>query len=135
MSHHAQLIELDLESVSSSQIGSPEAADEVIRVGIKKLEEAIDNIIMHRSAPGWIPFLPGVALPNRLALVGASDSVLKLLAHVCGSALLRVQRYCMLLLWPFKIFDMHQQPIYFCKSQDNAKPQSSFVYFVEDNSC
>ncbi|KAL6547757.1 hypothetical protein OROHE_009462 [Orobanche hederae] len=77
--HHAHLIELDLESASSSQIGSLETAAEVIRVGIKKLEEAIHNIIMRRAAPRWLPFLPGVALPNRLALVGASDSVLKLL--------------------------------------------------------
>ncbi|KAL6583815.1 hypothetical protein OROMI_003104 [Orobanche minor] len=82
--HHAQLIELDLESASSSQIGSPEVAAEVIRVGIKKLEEAIHSIILRRAAPGWIPFLhgDGVALPNQLALVGASDSVLKLLVWI-----------------------------------------------------
>ncbi|KAL6553786.1 hypothetical protein OROMI_019459 [Orobanche minor] len=80
--HHAQLIELDLESASSSQIGSPEVVAEVIRVGIKKLEEAIHSIIVRRAAPGWLPFLPGVALPNQLALVGASDSVLKLLVWI-----------------------------------------------------
>ncbi|KAL6575239.1 hypothetical protein OROMI_012524 [Orobanche minor] len=57
--HHAQLIELDLESASSSQYDSPEAAAEVIRVGIKKLEEAIHSIIVRRAAPGWLPFLPG----------------------------------------------------------------------------
>ncbi|KAL6507844.1 hypothetical protein OROGR_024039 [Orobanche gracilis] len=57
--HHARLIELDLESASSSQTDSPEAAAEVIRVGIKKLEEAIHSIIVRRAAPGWLPFLPG----------------------------------------------------------------------------
>ncbi|KAL6584929.1 hypothetical protein OROMI_004218 [Orobanche minor] len=100
--HHAQLIELDLESASSSQIGSPEATAEVIWVGIKKLEEAIHNIIVHHAASGWLPFLPGVALPNRLALVGASDSILKLLVmyllcscSVCaGSCLLFCTSTC-----------------------------------------
>ncbi|KAL6518244.1 hypothetical protein OROMI_033945 [Orobanche minor] len=65
--HHAQLIKLDLESTSSSQIGSPEVATEVIRVGIKKLEEAIHNIIVRRGAPGWLPFLHGVAQMVKMA--------------------------------------------------------------------
>lgn len=53
--HHAQLIEIDLDGASSSQ---PDPA-EVITVGIKKLEEAIHNIIVRRAAPDWLPFLPG----------------------------------------------------------------------------
>ncbi|KAL6557648.1 hypothetical protein OROMI_017998 [Orobanche minor] len=65
--HHAQLIKLDLESASSLQIGSPEVAAEVIRVGIKELEEAIHNIIVRRGTPGWLPFLHGVAQMVKMA--------------------------------------------------------------------
>ncbi|GFP84368.1 hypothetical protein PHJA_000580600 [Phtheirospermum japonicum] len=57
--HHAQLIELDLESSSSSQPDSPEAAAELINVGIKRIEEAIHSILVRRAAPDWLPFLPG----------------------------------------------------------------------------
>lgn len=46
-----QLIEVDLESSSSSSDG------EVL--GIKKLEDVIHNIIVKRSAPDWLPFIPG----------------------------------------------------------------------------
>ncbi|KAK6147438.1 hypothetical protein DH2020_018350 [Rehmannia glutinosa] len=57
--HHAQLVEVDLDSASSSHPDSPEAAAEVITVGIKKLEDAIHSIIVRRAAPDWLPFLPG----------------------------------------------------------------------------
>lgn len=46
-----QLIEVDLDSSSSSSDG------EVL--GIKKLEDVIHNIIVKRSAPDWLPFIPG----------------------------------------------------------------------------
>ncbi|KAL6508444.1 hypothetical protein OROHE_021577 [Orobanche hederae] len=55
-----QLIEVvEIDQVSSSQIDSTEAAAEVITLGIKKLEDAIHSIIVRRSAPDWLPFLPG----------------------------------------------------------------------------
>ncbi|KAL3644177.1 hypothetical protein CASFOL_012109 [Castilleja foliolosa] len=57
--NQAQLIEIDLESSSSSQPDSPEAAAEIISVGIKRIEEAIHNILVRRAAPDWLPFLPG----------------------------------------------------------------------------
>ncbi|KAI3443419.1 hypothetical protein Pfo_000084 [Paulownia fortunei] len=67
--HHAQLIEVDLDPASASQPDSPEAAAEVITVGIKKLEEAIHSIIVRRAAPDWLPFLPGYSywVPPRAA--------------------------------------------------------------------
>lgn len=46
-----QLIEVDLDSSSTSSDG------EVL--GIKKLEDVIHNIIVKRSAPDWLPFIPG----------------------------------------------------------------------------
>ncbi|KAL2534476.1 hypothetical protein Adt_07827 [Abeliophyllum distichum] len=54
-----EFIEVELDSSSSSQSDSHEAAAEVISAGFKKLEEAIHRIIVRRSAPDWLPFLPG----------------------------------------------------------------------------
>ncbi|KAL2514535.1 uncharacterized protein Fot_28506 [Forsythia ovata] len=51
------LVELD--PSSSSQSDSHEAAAEVISAGIKKLEKAIHRIVVRRSAPYWLLFLPG----------------------------------------------------------------------------
>ncbi|OIS97021.1 PREDICTED: uncharacterized protein LOC109234353 [Nicotiana attenuata] len=56
---HPQLIEIDLDS---SSIGS--------EGGIRKLEEVIHSVIVRRSAPDWLPFLPGYSywvppLPNQ----------------------------------------------------------------------
>lgn len=48
-----QLIEVDLDSSSSSQNEDAEV------LGIKKLEDVIHNIIVKRSAPDWLPFIPG----------------------------------------------------------------------------
>lgn len=48
----AQLIEVDLDSSSSSN-------DDVEVLGIRKLEDVIHNIIVKRSAPDWLPFMPG----------------------------------------------------------------------------
>lgn len=47
-----QLIEVDLDSSSSSN-------EDVEVLGIKKLEDVIHNIIVKRSAPDWLPFIPG----------------------------------------------------------------------------
>lgn len=57
--HRAQLIEVELDS-SSSQSDSPDGA-EVVTVGIgrKKIEEAIQSMIIRHAAPDWLPFLPG----------------------------------------------------------------------------
>ncbi|MCD7466264.1 hypothetical protein HAX54_002812 [Datura stramonium] len=45
---HPQLIEIDLDSSSSGSDG-----------GVRKLEEVIHSVIVRRSAPDWLPFLPG----------------------------------------------------------------------------
>ncbi|KAL8505301.1 hypothetical protein ACS0TY_016514 [Phlomoides rotata] len=70
--HHAQLIEAEIES-SSSPSDSPE---EVINFGIKKLEDAIHSIIVRRSAPDWLPFLPGYSywVPPRPSAMRSSQS-------------------------------------------------------------
>ncbi|KAI7733756.1 hypothetical protein M8C21_014021 [Ambrosia artemisiifolia] len=44
----SQLIELDLESDSEVEV-----------LGLRKLEDAIHNIIVRQSAPDWLPFVPG----------------------------------------------------------------------------
>ncbi|KAM0026095.1 hypothetical protein Hdeb2414_s0020g00554171 [Helianthus debilis subsp. tardiflorus] len=44
----SQLIEIDLESESDVEV-----------LGLRKLEDAIHNIIVRQSAPDWLPFVPG----------------------------------------------------------------------------
>ncbi|GAB4838282.1 hypothetical protein Ancab_027810 [Ancistrocladus abbreviatus] len=58
LSTKAQLIEVDLQTSSSSADDGGSAA-EVELLGIKKLEEVLHNIIVRRSAPDWLPFVPG----------------------------------------------------------------------------
>lgn len=74
--HHAQLIEAEIDS-SSSPSDSTEAATEVINFGIKKLEDAIHSIIVRRSAPDWLPFLPGYSywVPPRPSAMRSSQSL------------------------------------------------------------
>ncbi|GAB4853512.1 hypothetical protein Ancab_017703 [Ancistrocladus abbreviatus] len=51
-----QLIEVDIQSsAATDDYGS---AAEVEVLGIKKLEEVLHNIIVRRSAPDWLPFMP-----------------------------------------------------------------------------
>ncbi|GFP90753.1 hypothetical protein PHJA_001219200 [Phtheirospermum japonicum] len=76
MSHHrhhssksrrAQLnevTEIDQASSSSADPGG-EAAIEIIALGIKRIEDAIHNIIVRRSAPDWLPFSPGPRTGSR----------------------------------------------------------------------
>ncbi|KAG5594291.1 hypothetical protein H5410_035523 [Solanum commersonii] len=64
---HPQLIEIDLDSSSSGSDG-----------GVKKLEEVIHSVIVRRSAPDWLPFLPGssywVPPPQPYVKVGGMHS-------------------------------------------------------------
>ncbi|KAL3623491.1 hypothetical protein CASFOL_029504 [Castilleja foliolosa] len=48
-----------------------EASAEIIALGIKRIEDAIHNIIVRRSAPDWLPFLPGYSywVPPRASAV------------------------------------------------------------------
>ncbi|XP_042499083.1 uncharacterized protein LOC122077262 [Macadamia integrifolia] len=47
-SEKAQLIEVDLDSENEVEV-----------LGMRRLEDAIHGIIVRRSAPDWLPFLPG----------------------------------------------------------------------------
>ncbi|KAK6126558.1 hypothetical protein DH2020_039701 [Rehmannia glutinosa] len=76
--HNAQIIEVEIDQASSSQTDSPEAAAEVITLGIKKLEDAIHSIVVRRSAPDWLPFLPGYSYwvpPRASAMRGVQHPV------------------------------------------------------------
>ncbi|GFQ01526.1 hypothetical protein PHJA_002296500 [Phtheirospermum japonicum] len=87
MSHHrhhssksrrAQLnevTEIDQASSSSADPGG-EAAAEIIALGIKRIEDAIHNIIVLRSAPDWLPFLSGSSywVPPRASAVRRSGA-------------------------------------------------------------
>ncbi|GAB4859025.1 hypothetical protein Ancab_010493 [Ancistrocladus abbreviatus] len=55
ISTKAQLIEVDLQT--SADYGGRAAKVELL--GIKKVEEVLHNIIVRRSAPDWLLFVPG----------------------------------------------------------------------------
>ncbi|XP_030535717.1 uncharacterized protein LOC115744602 [Rhodamnia argentea] len=87
-----KLIEIDLESTlssasssssssSSSSASSSSASDEEGEVlGLRGLEEAIHSIIVQKSTPDWIPFVPGSSfwVPPRRRPVNVVDLVGKL---------------------------------------------------------
>ncbi|KAJ0090992.1 hypothetical protein Patl1_14165 [Pistacia atlantica] len=57
--HHsfkAQLIEIDLDSSSSTASRGEGEAD---RLAIKKLEDIVQKIIVQKATPDWLPFMPG----------------------------------------------------------------------------
>ncbi|XP_044471052.1 uncharacterized protein LOC123200033 isoform X2 [Mangifera indica] len=57
-SFKAQVIEIDLESSSSSPTSSG-GDSEADRLAIKKLEEIVQSIIVQKATPDWLPFMPG----------------------------------------------------------------------------
>jgi len=69
----AQLVEVDLDSSSSSD-------REVEVMGVKRLEDVIHSIIVRRSAPDWLPFIPGSSywVPPRRRAPGLVELVGKL---------------------------------------------------------
>ncbi|GFP93985.1 hypothetical protein PHJA_001542900 [Phtheirospermum japonicum] len=67
----------EIDQASSSSTGPVgEAAAEIIALGIKRIEDAIHNIIVRRSAPDWLPFLPGSSywVPPRASAVRRSGA-------------------------------------------------------------
>lgn len=88
-----KLIEIDLESTlasassssssSSAAAGSSSSAasdDEGEALGLKGLEEAIHSIVVQKSTPDWLPFVPGSSfwVPPRRRPVNVVDLVGKL---------------------------------------------------------
>ncbi|GAB2291425.1 hypothetical protein Dimus_025681 [Dionaea muscipula] len=57
-SEKAQLIEIDLDSSSSSGDGASGGFE---KSAVKMLEDFVHGIIVRRSAPDWIPFIPGAS--------------------------------------------------------------------------
>ncbi|CAK9182373.1 unnamed protein product [Ilex paraguariensis] len=55
-SNKAQLIEIDLDTSNSE---STSESTEIDVHSVRKLEEVIQNIVVRRSAPDWLPFIPG----------------------------------------------------------------------------
>ncbi|KAJ4963517.1 hypothetical protein NE237_023456 [Protea cynaroides] len=68
-SEKAQLVEVDLDSDNEVEV-----------LGLRRLEEAIHGIIVRRSAPDWLPFVPGSSywVPPRRRPSGFLDLVGKL---------------------------------------------------------
>ncbi|KAA8535784.1 hypothetical protein F0562_030782 [Nyssa sinensis] len=70
LSGKSQLIEIDLESDGEHEV-----------LGIRKLEDVIHSIIVRRSAPDWLPFIPGSSYwvpPRRRPYSGLAELVGKL---------------------------------------------------------
>ncbi|KAJ6828863.1 uncharacterized protein M6B38_361620 [Iris pallida] len=55
----AELIEIDLGPDTESESESGSGAEVEIHVGVRRLEDAIQAIIVRRSRPAWLPFIPG----------------------------------------------------------------------------
>ncbi|GFQ06358.1 hypothetical protein PHJA_002779800 [Phtheirospermum japonicum] len=96
--HLNEVTRIDQASSSSADPGG-EAAAEIISLGIKRIENAIHNIIVRRSAPDWLPFLPGSSywVPPRASAMRRSGAVsqhhAKSMIDVVGKlAALRVKR-------------------------------------------
>ncbi|XP_043714293.1 uncharacterized protein LOC122662655 [Telopea speciosissima] len=68
-SEKAQLIEVDLDSDNEVEV-----------LGMRRLEDAIHGIIVRRSAPDWLPFIPGSSywVPPRRRPSGLLELVGKL---------------------------------------------------------
>ncbi|XP_077214786.1 uncharacterized protein LOC143849601 [Tasmannia lanceolata] len=69
-SEKAQMIEIDLEGDNS----------DVEILGLRRLEDTINGIMAQRSAPEWLPFLPGSSywVPPRKSPLGLVELVRKL---------------------------------------------------------
>ncbi|XP_058189311.1 uncharacterized protein LOC131306897 [Rhododendron vialii] len=76
----AQLLEVDLDSSSSSSSDGASAGGEVEVMGVRRLEDVIHGIIVRRSAPDWLPFVPGSSywVPPRRRAPGIVEFVGKL---------------------------------------------------------
>ncbi|CAA2975401.1 Hypothetical predicted protein [Olea europaea subsp. europaea] len=83
--HQAQLIELEVDSSSTSS--HPDSPEEVLTVGIKKLEEAIHSIIVRRAAPDWLPFLPGYSywVPPRSSTMRHPHGMIEVIGKLTSS--------------------------------------------------
>ncbi|XP_015895262.1 uncharacterized protein LOC107429094 isoform X1 [Ziziphus jujuba] len=81
LSGEAQLIEVDLDPASSSSSSSSSASDgESEALMIRKLDDVVQRIIVQKSTPDWLPFIPGSSfwVPPRRNSVKFVDLVGKL---------------------------------------------------------
>ncbi|CAA2954843.1 Hypothetical predicted protein [Olea europaea subsp. europaea] len=81
----AKLIEVEVDSSSTSS--HPDSPEEVLTVGIKKLEEAIHSIIVRRAAPDWLPFLPGYSywVPPRSSTMRHPRGMIEVIGKLASS--------------------------------------------------
>ncbi|KAF5182095.1 hypothetical protein FRX31_028319 [Thalictrum thalictroides] len=69
LSEKGQFLEIDLDPTSSEEV-----------LGMRRLEDAIHGIIVRRSAPDWLPFIPGSSywVPPRKRPYGIVELIGKL---------------------------------------------------------
>ncbi|CAA3021814.1 Hypothetical predicted protein [Olea europaea subsp. europaea] len=84
--------EVEFIEVEVDQSSSQEAASEVISSGIKRLEEAIHRIVVRRSAPDWLPFLPGysywVPPPNSNGIIRHPQGLIEVVENLATVGIL-----------------------------------------------
>lgn len=82
LSHRNQSSHSDyFQAVDLSHIESPSSDTELIEaLAVQKIEDAIHRIVVRRSAPDWLPFLPGSSywVPPRRNSYGIAQIVHKL---------------------------------------------------------
>lgn len=79
LSGEPQLIEVDLDSTSSSSSSSSSDGDSEASM-IRKLDDLVQRIIVQKSTPDWLPFVPGSSfwVPPRISPVKFVDLIGKL---------------------------------------------------------
>ncbi|KAF3452735.1 hypothetical protein FNV43_RR03168 [Rhamnella rubrinervis] len=78
LSGEPQLIEVDLDSTSSSSSSSSDGESEAFMM--RKLDDLVQMIVVQKSTPDWLPFVPGSSfwVPPRLKPVKFVDLIGKL---------------------------------------------------------
>lgn len=83
---HSHIIEIDLDSSTHSSPSDPDSAatSELISGGIHRLEDVIHTVIVRRSAPDWLPFLPGYSywVPPRHLTVRHPHNIVEVIGKI-----------------------------------------------------
>lgn len=86
---HPHIIEIDLDSSTHSSPLDPDSTttSEFISGGIHRLEDVIHTVIVRRSAPDWLPFLPGYSywVPPRHLTVHHPHNIVEVIGKISAA--------------------------------------------------
>ncbi|KAG8066159.1 hypothetical protein GUJ93_ZPchr0004g39929 [Zizania palustris] len=75
LSSKVEFIEIDLSEDGPSPSSGAEGGSTAEAAGMRRLEDAIHGVIVRRSAPDWLPFVPGASywVPQMRRPLGITD--------------------------------------------------------------